>query len=86
LQSKTVTTNFAFLIIWTALSFTAAFLIGRRLGRTSARLSPGKTAQSPLTKKEVDSLLHLASALKRDNDRLQRDNARLEQELRRIER
>ncbi len=68
------------------MSFTAAYLIGRKLGRTSARLSPGKATQKPLTEKEVDNLLCLSSALKRDNVRLQRDNARLEQELRRIER
>jgi hypothetical protein len=81
-----MTTKFAFLIIWTLVSFTAAFLIGRRLGRTSARLSPGKATQKPLTEKEVDNLLRLASALNRERGRLERDNARLEQELRRIER
>ena len=68
------------------MSFTAAYLIGRRLGRMSARLSPGKMTQRPLTDKELANLLRLASALDHEKGRLERDNARLEQELRRIQR
>jgi hypothetical protein len=78
-----VTTNFAFLIIWTALSFTAAFLIGRRLGRVSP-------IQKRLSDKELlklyDEAQRFSRIIERDNNRLQRDNARLEQELRKIER
>jgi hypothetical protein len=81
-----MTTNFAFLIIWTLVSWIAAYLVGRKLGRTSARLSPSKTTQRRLTDEELDNLLRLASALNRERGRLERDNARLEQELRRIER
>jgi predicted CDP-diglyceride synthetase/phosphatidate cytidylyltransferase len=81
-----MTTNFAFLIIWTLVSWIAAYLIGQRLGRVSARLSPGKTTQRRLSDKESAKLQHLVFVLKRDNVRLQRDNVRLEQELQRIER
>jgi hypothetical protein len=81
-----MTTKFAFLIICTLVSWIAAYLIGRRLGRTSARLSPGKMTQRPLTDKELANLLRLASALNREKGRLERDNARLEQELRKIQR
>jgi hypothetical protein len=81
-----MTTNFGFLIIWTAVSWVTAYFVGRRLSRVSARLSPSEMTQRRLSDKELLKLQNLARNLKHDNDRLQRANARLEQELRKIER
>jgi hypothetical protein len=81
-----MTTKIGFLIIWTVVSWVAAYFVGRRLSRVSARFSPDDVTQRRLNNKEILRLDILARALQRDNDRLQRDNARLEQELRKIER